>query len=185
MEQHEALLLIAPGIARAGGTWADLGAGKGVFTRALAALVGPAGEVYAVDRDARALRQLEALTPDDEHVAPIRTIVGDFTERVELPRLDGVLLANALHYVPYDEQPRVLRDIARCLVAGGPILIVEYEHRGANAWVPYPVPFDSLATLARDAGLGAPVRIASQPSQFGGDIYAASLGTSALPAPSR
>ena len=182
MEQHEALLLIAPGMARAGGTWADLGAGNGVFTRALAALAGPAGEVYAVDRDARALRQLEELTPNDEHVAPIRTIVGDFTERVELPRLDGVLLANALHYVPYDEQPRVLRRIAGWLVTGGPILIVEYEHRGPNRWVPYPIPFDALATVARDAGLGAPVRIASQPSQFGGDIYAASLGTTGVTA---
>src|SRR4029079_1032936 len=42
-----------------GGTWADLGAGTGAFTLALAELVGPTGEVIAVDRDRGALRELE------------------------------------------------------------------------------------------------------------------------------
>ena len=39
-----------------GGTWADIGAGQGAFTLALADLLGPGGRIVAVDRDARALR---------------------------------------------------------------------------------------------------------------------------------
>jgi ubiquinone/menaquinone biosynthesis C-methylase UbiE len=178
VEQHEAILLIGPGLARPGGTWADLGAGTGVFTRALAALVGPAGTVYAVDRDARKLAELTESAARDEMIASIRTIVGDFTEPLDLPPLDGVLLANALHYVPYAEQAQVVRDVAALLVPGASMLIVEYERRAANPWVPYPIPFTALKPLARDAGLGAPVRLGSQSSQFGGELYAASLGPS-------
>ena len=36
----------------AGGTWADIGAGEGAFTLALADLLGPGGRIVAVDRDA-------------------------------------------------------------------------------------------------------------------------------------
>ena len=43
-----------------GGTWADIGAGEGAFTLALADLLGPGGRIVAVDRDARALRANEA-----------------------------------------------------------------------------------------------------------------------------
>ena len=35
-----------------GGTWADIGAGEGAFTLALADLLGPGGRIVAVDRDA-------------------------------------------------------------------------------------------------------------------------------------
>ena len=177
MEQHEAIALIGPGVPRPGGTWADLGAGTGVFTRALAALVGPAGTVYAVDRDAPAIRDLGRSNHDTASAA-IRTIQGDFTRPLDLPPLDGVLLANALHYVPYAEQARVVRDVAGKLLPGGTIIVVEYDRRGPNRWVPYPISFAALAAIARDAGLAAPVRLGSQPSQYGGDLYAASLGTS-------
>jgi ubiquinone/menaquinone biosynthesis C-methylase UbiE len=172
-------MLIAPGLARAGGTWADLGAGSGVFTRALAALVGPAGTVYAVDRDPRALEKLRESAAREVAIAPIQTIVGDFMQRIDLPPLDGALLANALHYVPHPDQARVIGDMAKRLVPGGTVIIVEYEERGPNPWVPFPVPFSALTKLARDAGLSAPVRLGVHPSQFGGDLYAASLGASA------
>ena len=39
-----------------GGTWADIGAGQGAFTLALADLLGPNGRIVVVDRDARVLR---------------------------------------------------------------------------------------------------------------------------------
>jgi ubiquinone/menaquinone biosynthesis C-methylase UbiE len=178
VEQHDAIALIRPGVPQTGATWADLGAGSGVFSRALAALIGPAGTVYAVDRDARALRDLGRSATRGQGSAEIRTMVGDFMQPLDLPPLDGVLLANALHYVPYPDQPRVMRDVARYLVPGATMIVVEYDRRGPNRWVPYPISFAALANLARDAGLGAPVRLGAQPSQYGGDLYAASLGTS-------
>jgi ubiquinone/menaquinone biosynthesis C-methylase UbiE len=176
VEQFEAITLIGPAIAHTGGTWADLGAGSGVFTRALAALLGPSGTVYAIDVDERALADLVRSAAGDQMIATIRTIVADFTEPIELPQLDGVVFANSLHYVPYADQARVLREVAGRLVDGAPIIVVEYDRRGSNRWVPYPIPYGSLEELAGEAGLGPPVRVGLQRSQFGGDLYAASLG---------
>ena len=176
MEQDEARALIQSAIGQRGTVWADLGAGTGTFTRALASLLGPDGVVIAVDRDARALRALEREAASAAGDAQIRTVVGDFTQPVDLPRLDGVLLANALHFVPYDDQVRVLRDIARHVTSGGTVAIVEYERQQANPYVPYPIRFDALVVLAERAGLGPPRLLATRPSRYQGSIYAASLG---------
>ena len=173
MEQREAVALIGAAVAETGGVWADLGAGSGVFTRALASLLGPAGTVYAVDRDAAAIRGLARMGGSASGAATIRTMVGDFADLLELPRLDGVLVANALHYVPYGDQPAVLRRVASMLTDGAPIVVVEYDRRHANRWVPYPITPEALATAARDAGLGVPTVLATRPSQYGGTIYSA------------
>src|SRR5689334_4493260 len=170
MEQRDAIALIGTAVTRTGGIWADLGAGSGVFTRALATLLGAGGTVYAVDRDAAALRELARAHPAPAEAA-IRTVVGDFTEPLELPQLDGVLLANALHYVPYDDQPSALRRVASLVTSGAPIVVVEYDRQAANRWVPYPIRPSQLAHVAADAGLGAPLVLAGRPSRFSGTIY--------------
>ena len=46
-----------------GGTWADIGAGEGAFTLALADLLGPGGRIVAVDRDGRALARERGCRP--------------------------------------------------------------------------------------------------------------------------
>jgi ubiquinone/menaquinone biosynthesis C-methylase UbiE len=172
VEPREAVALIRAAVVEEGGTWADLGAGTGVFTRALASLVGRSGTVYAVDRDASGLREL-ARAPRGGSAAAIRTMVGDFSERLDLPRLDGVVVANALHYIPYAEQARVMRDVASLVMDGGPIVVVEYDRREANRWVPYPISPSALARLAADAGLSPPELLATRPSRFSGTIYSA------------
>ena len=172
MEPREAVALIRAAVTKEGGTWADLGAGTGVFTRALASLVGSSGTVYAVDRDASGLRELERASRRGS-AAAIRTMVGDFSERLELPRLDGAVVANALHYIPYADQARVMRDVASLVVDGGPIIVVEYDRRSANRWVPYPISPAALAKLADEAGLSPPEILASRPSRFSGTIYSA------------
>jgi ubiquinone/menaquinone biosynthesis C-methylase UbiE len=173
VEQREAIALIGAAVGEKGRVWADLGAGSGVFTRALASLLGPAGTVYAVDRNAAALRELTRTGDRTAGGAAIRTVVGDFAEALELPPLDGVLVANALHYVPYAEQAAVMRRVASMLTDGAPIVVVEYDRRHANQWVPYPTTPAALATAARDAGLDVPTVLATRPSQYGGTIYSA------------
>ena len=172
MEQREAIALIRAAVSAKGGVWADLGAGSGVFTRALASMLGPAGTVYAVDRNAAALRELGAAGRARD-AAAVRTVVGDFTGPLELPPLDGVLVANALHYVPYADQAAVLRRVASMLTVGAPIVVVEYDRQHANRWVPYPITPEALATASRDAGLGAPAVLATRPSRYSGTIYSA------------
>jgi SAM-dependent methyltransferase len=173
---EEAQALIAPAVlAAAGARWAELGAGRGTFTRALARLLGAGAEVYAVDRDAAALSALAGIgAREGARVVPLR---GDFADdagwrELSLPPLDGILLANALHFVPAEEQRGVLARLVDGLRPGGRIVVVEYEGRAANPWVPYPVDLAALAALL-PPGMAAPVRIGARPSAFGGTLYAA------------
>jgi predicted methyltransferase len=155
-----------------GGVWADLGAGSGTFTRALASLLGAGGVVYAVDRDASALRDIERAPQQDRSgAADIRTIVADFTADFELPDLDGVVIANALHFVPYARQAAVLARVAAAAKSGAPIIVIEYDRRASNPWVPYPVNKDAFSALAHSAELGEPTLLATRPSRFSGSIY--------------
>src|SRR4249920_3236737 len=82
-----------------GGTWADIGAGEGAFTLALADLLGTSGRIVAVDRDRRALeRNAEAVKARFPALA-IETLVADFQRPLTLPTLDGLVAANSLHFV--------------------------------------------------------------------------------------
>lgn len=175
----EAAELIRPAVPRPGGSWADLGAGAGLFSRALARLLGPQGVVYALDRDAGAATTLGRLAlerpPDAGRIIPL---TGDFHHLEAVPALgtaalDGALFANALHFTPDLEQ--VLAGAARGLRPGGRIAVVEYARRRANPWVPYPVSMGRLAAAARAAGLGPPVRVGERSSVFGGTMYCALL----------
>jgi SAM-dependent methyltransferase len=174
VNSSEAVALIAGAVPRRPGTWADLGAGDGTFTRALFELLGPHGRVYAVDRDARAVAALERWA---KQAAPnVIPVIADFTRPLDLPDLapsglDGLLLANALHFV--SDAEAVLGRLAGWVRPGGLVVVVEYDRRAANRWVPYPIPPARLSALAAAAGLSAPVFTGARPSAFGGALYVA------------
>ena len=152
-----------------GGTWADLGAGTGAFTLALAELVGPDGKVIAVDRDRSALRDLEhALRPGG---ATVRSLAADFTKPIDLTSLDGVVMANSLHFVR-DKAP-VLALVHKMLKPSGRLLLVEYDADRGNAWVPHPMSFETWRDLADANGFSGTRKLASVPSRFLGRIYSA------------
>ena len=58
MDRADLVALLKDGVTAQGGRWADLGAGDGAFTLALADLVGPSARITAIDRDAASLRRL-------------------------------------------------------------------------------------------------------------------------------
>lgn len=172
MQSREAVELIEGGVV-GGGTWADLGAGSGTFTRALAELVGAAGTVYAVDRDARAMAWL---TEGAERAGGARLLpmVADFRQRLPFEDLDGVIVSNALHFVHRADQERVVGLLASYLRPHGTLMVVEYDQRAGTPWVPHPVPPDRFAELAAAAGLSAPREVGRRRSRYGPrDIYAA------------
>jgi SAM-dependent methyltransferase len=176
MNPREARDFLAKAVSPRPGIWADLGAGKGTFTQALADILGPGSTIYAVDHDPDAVAALErAARVDGVRIVPI---LGDFTRELELPgaaprTLDGILLANALHFVR--EPARLLQSLVRWLRSGGSVVLIEYDRRRANRWVPYPIEKARLAEIAGQAGLSAPMIAGSVPSSYSGEIYVARL----------
>lgn len=168
MDHADHVRLLREGVTT-GGTWADLGAGTGAFTLALSELVGPAGEVIAVDRDRGALRELErALRPGG---AAVRTLGADFTKPIDLPTLEGVVMANSLHFVK-DKAP-VLALVHRMLKPSGCLVLVEYDADRGNPYVPHPLSFTTWRALADRSGFTGTRELASVPSRFLGRIYSA------------
>ena len=76
---------------------ADLGAGQGAFSAALARLTGPQGIVYAVDIDEQALKALEKRKRDGALVN--LEVIHATEDDPRLPReaLDAVLLVDTYH----------------------------------------------------------------------------------------
>ena len=163
-----------------GGTWADIGAGTGAFTLALADLLGPGGRIVAVDRDAGALRENARVVAERFPGVTVRTVVADLTRPLTLPELDGLVAANSLHFIPHDRQVAVVAALASHLRSGGRFVVVEYDADRGNPWVPHPFSYPSWDRLAAAAGLRGTQPLGRVPSRFLGAIYsAASLRTSA------
>ena len=173
MDYRAAARLIAPAVDGGTSTWADLGAGWGTFTRALASLLGPGSTLHAVERDAAARRALDALSAHAPRGVRIVPSTADFVLPLDLPPLDGALFANALHFVPPDAQFRVLCMVRDLLRHEGRLVIVEYDDRPASRWVPHPIPAVRFAELAEALGMAAPVTAGTRRSDFGGVMYAA------------
>lgn len=174
MEIDEAIDLLRDAVGGRNGVWADLGAGTGTFTRALAEILGLDSVVYAVDDDASAVRTLRELSATS--AARIVPVKADFTRPLELPGigdelLDGILLANALHFVR-DSRGALARLVER-LRGGGCVVLVEYDRRAASRWVPYPIPMSQWPELASSAGLAGATVTATRPSAYQGILYAA------------
>ena len=168
MQTADAVALIRDAVEGGGNRWADLGAGRGTFTRALVEILGPDGSVIAVDREAGSIAELQELITTATNVSVIE---GDFTDDVQLPRLDGLLLANALHFVK--EAATVLSRLVQHLEPDGRVVIVEYDRRAASRWVPYPIGIADLPKLAAAAKLSRFTVTDSRPSNYEGTIYCA------------
>ena len=167
---HVALLRAA---VEPGATWADIGAGFGAFTLALADLVGPGGRIVAVDRDEGALRQMEEEVRRAFPAVPVEAVVADFRRPLSLPALDGLVAANSLHFVARDQQGEVVRALAGCLRPGGRFVVVEYDADRGNPWVPHPFGFSGWVRLAEAAGLVDARELGRVPSRFLGAIFSA------------
>ena len=171
MQHADHVNLLKGGIPTAGGVWADLGSGPGAFTLALADLLGPGGEIYSVDRSGSALREqqlaMERRFPDSK----VHYLNQDFNQPLALPALDGVVMANSLHF--QRDKQHTLKLIRGYLKPGGRFILVEYQTDRGNPWVPYPLSMSTWKDLAGKAGFTFTRWQASVPSSFLGEIYSA------------
>jgi ubiquinone/menaquinone biosynthesis C-methylase UbiE len=162
LKQADLVDLIRDGVGERGGAWADLGAGEGAFTFALAELLGPDARITAIDKDARAMRGLER---------KFEVQAADFTRPLNLRELDGVIMANSLHFVR-DKGP-VLESVRAMLRPGGRLIVVEYGSDRGNPWVPYPFTYEQWEKIAARAGFRSTRLLKTIPSRWLGSMYSA------------
>ncbi len=101
----------------------------------------------------------------------VEYINADFTHPLQLPPLDGIVMANSLHFVRKKEP--VLQLVRGYLRPGGRLLVVEYSTDSGNMWVPYPFSYKTWETLARQNGFTEPQLLATVPSRFFDGMYSA------------
>lgn len=171
MELSTAIRLIRKGVEQTGEpqTWADLGAGRGLFTNALANCLATGSIVYALDKDDAALRTV-TLSANQIH---LQKIITDVTSGMAgLNELDGVLMANVLHYIR--DKTTFLKQLTKSLKQSGRIVLVEYDTEVSNRWVPYPLSFEALQKRMHTSGFNDPVKLDEEPSIYNqASMYAA------------
>lgn len=172
MDHTDHVNLLKPANLNQGGAWADFGAGSGAFTLALRELIGLDATIYAVDKDNKSLRELENF-----HCARFKSsrnlilLNQDFIRPLDLPPLDGVVMANSLHF--FKDKEKILRHVGGFLKPNGALLLVEYNVDFGNFWVPHPLSFETYRALAPHAGFGEPRLLAKVPSRFLKEFYSA------------
>jgi ubiquinone/menaquinone biosynthesis C-methylase UbiE len=172
MDHHDHVNLLRPADLPFGASFADLGAGSGAFTLALRELLGLSAELYAVDRDRNRLNALEqAHRSMFGSVENLHLVSADFSRELGLPPLDGILMANSLHF--FRNKEKVLRHVGSLLKPGGMLLLVEYNVDRGNPWVPHPLSFETFRKLAPRAGFSEPRLLAKTPSSFLREFYSA------------
>jgi|SRR5688572_24165792 len=159
-------LINHPGVAAAEiSNWVDLGCGNGLFTKALASLLKPQSTIYAIDRapqvkDGTIQNEIQVITRKSDFV----------TDSLDLPPLDGILMANSLHYVK--DKPQFIDRMNGLLKPAGKFIIVEYDTDRPNRWVPYPLKYTALVPVFRMAGYRQIEFIHAVPSVYrDADIY--------------
>lgn len=107
---------------------ADFGAGHGFFTIAFGKIVGPSGQIYAIDILETALEAIRSQSKI-EGLFNIKTIRGNL-EKINGSKLpdescDTVLIANVLFQVP--DKLILLEEAKRVLKPGGRLAVIEWK----------------------------------------------------------
>jgi SAM-dependent methyltransferase len=140
--------------------WADLGCGSGTFTKALYDLLPEGSRITAIDREPQVFRSPKIVFKQADFV----------TDELGLSELNGILMANALHFV--QDKVALIRKLEGSFAGNARFVFVEYDTESANLWVPYPLSFAGMRSLF--GGLGYEVlKTGDKASAFGGRLYSA------------
>src|SRR5205085_9890881 len=114
-----------------------------IFTEALIEIL-EEGKVLAIDKSPHALYTNPQLAkPEPSSIIKVEILKADFNHPFDLPRLDGILMANALHYAK--DPLQVLKNVLSSLNPDGLFILIEYDTDKPNPpWVPYPLSWDKF-----------------------------------------
>jgi ubiquinone/menaquinone biosynthesis C-methylase UbiE len=105
----------------------EFGAGSGHYARAIAAIVGHSGKVYAVDVQEDLLKHIK-LNTHEHHHRLIETVWGDIEKiggsHLRDASLDAVILANTFFQI--ENRFGVLGEIKRVLKPGGKLMVIDW-----------------------------------------------------------
>lgn len=143
-------------------TWADLGCGNGLFTKALATLLADGSTIYAIDKT-DTFHMDNSITKSKTNIIFHSQDIEK--QELELPLLNGILMANMLHYVK-DKGP-FLEKLKQILKPDTSFLIVEYDTDvPVTQWVPFPISFKAATQLFQQAGYKKIEKLGSQASLY-------------------
>jgi hypothetical protein len=149
--------------------WCDLGAGQGLFTRALGTRLPADSVIYAVDKDASSLNKIFV-----EGDIKLHKVNEDFTSwNQEHPLMNGVLMANALHFVP--DRLTFVHRLLKKMKVDGRLLLVEYDLEKPNPWVPFPLSKSALKIFSSQAGFSSVTFLGEVPSVYNRSVIYAAL----------
>lgn len=115
---------------------ADLGAGTGVFTFALAERVGFSGKVYAIDVDA-GLLDIVSQKAKAAGGSTIETILAENTNPKLPEPVDLIFICDTMHHLP--DQATYVKQFAKLLRPGGRVAVIDFK---AGDW---PAGHESIA----------------------------------------
>ncbi|MFA6056954.1 MAG: methyltransferase domain-containing protein [Taibaiella sp.] len=143
-------------------TWADLGCGNGLFTKALATLLADGSTIYAIDK-ADTSHAGNMISTNKTNIIFRKQDIE--MQELELPPLNGILMANVLHYVK--NKGPFLEKLKQVLKRDASFLIVEYDtEQPVPYWVPFPLSFNAATQLFRQAGYKKIEKLGSQASLY-------------------
>ena len=171
MNHNDCINLLRNGISSQSSVWAELGSGDGAFTLALAELINPSSTIYSIDKDPRALQKQEQILKKRFPQLEVHYIAADFSRHIDLPTLDGILIANALHFIK--EKEPFISMIKQYLKPAGQFVIVEYNIEQGNQWVPYPISLKSWEDLAARCGSSETRLLNTMRSKYHKEIFSA------------
>lgn len=118
----------------------DMASGDGIFAEILNNLY---PDAFILRSDIRLAKNPQNFILHDINYPPFRA-----------KSLDGIILAQVLHYFSKSDRHTVLDNIVKILgYPGRWVLIIEYEEKKPQYWLPFPVTVDEIEHLVEDSKL--------------------------------
>lgn len=131
---------------------ADIGCGIGYFTIPAAEIVGPGGQVFAIDTSPEMLNDVEK-TAEEKGISNIKIIQTDENNlKLGDEMATFALVSNVLHEV--DDTAKFLSEISRVLLNNGRIAVIEWQKAESHIGPPVNHRLDKeyVQQLLQDAG---------------------------------